>query len=257
MTQPTPAQVPPFDGAAGNPISRAEPKVRAAGLTALLSPLALYYLYEYVPGIDRLPHQLDAAIGAVLVGALTFAAGFAAKAVDRVDLFTRGEAAKVEAEVRPALVKTFGERAVDDVESWVHTIHDEVVPPLVEAAHTAVQAVESAIGAGVNPVAAVQNELPILTQAAHEAVDVAVTDGRSAGPALVAEAVSGLAAAHPALVDAVAPTIEQAAVGSNQELADMLRQMLSLLGEGDTPIADAVRAETPSAQDGRPPVPPA
>lgn len=257
MTQPTPAQVPPFDGTTGNPLSRAEPKVRAAGLTALLSPLALYYLYEYVPGISSLPHQLDAALGAVAVGALTFAAGFAAKAVDRVDLFTRGEMAKVEAEVRPTLVKTFGERAVDDVEHFVHQLHDECLPPLENAVEAAVGQFEQAVTAGTDPVAAARDELPALEQAGHAAVDVAVADGRAEGPALVAEAVGGLAAAHPELVDAVAPTLEQAAVGSNQELADMLRHMLSLLGEGDTPIADAVRADTPSAQDGMPPVPPA
>lgn len=256
MTQPTnPAQVPPFDGSSGNLLSRAEPKVRAASLTALLAPVVLYYLYEYVPGISSLPHQLDAVLGAAIVGALTFAAGFAAKAVDRVDLFARAEAAKLDSVVGPVLVKTFGEHAAEEIRHVAHEVYQDVVPPLEDAAREAVHGFEAAVGAGADPVSAARAEVTPLTDAAQDALDVAVADGRAEAPEVLAEAVSGAAEAHPEVAAQVAPVLEQAAgaVESNAELADMLRHMLALLEPtSDTPIGDAAAVATQSAL---PPVP--
>lgn len=81
------AATPTLDGANGNLLARTEPKVRAASLAALLTPIALFYGHRYLPGGEELPQYVALSVDAVITGAVAWVAGFAAKAVDRLDLF--------------------------------------------------------------------------------------------------------------------------------------------------------------------------
>ena len=84
------------DGAAGSVAARTEPKVRAATVAATLTSAVLYLLHAYVPGVAELtavlPGELEAAVAVLVTGAVTWLAGFATRAVDRIDLFEEEEA---------------------------------------------------------------------------------------------------------------------------------------------------------------------
>lgn len=81
-------RMPEHDGASSwNVLRRAEPKVRAAAIAAVASPVALFYAHTYLPGVDRMPTELLVGVDAGVTGLVVFLAGFAAKAVDRIDLW--------------------------------------------------------------------------------------------------------------------------------------------------------------------------
>ena len=75
------------NGRDGNVLRRSEPKVRAASVAALLTPLALFYGHQFLPGIEAMPVEAVLAVDSALTGMAVFVAGFVAKAVDRLDLF--------------------------------------------------------------------------------------------------------------------------------------------------------------------------
>lgn len=230
------APLPPHDGATGNLVQRAEPKVKAASLAALLTPLALYYLYRYVPGISALPHELDALVATLVTGAATFAAGFAARAVDRVDLFARPLEARAAAAVTRAGDDTIGASAVDELEAWTKRIATDVAVPVKTAAAAAVHAVEDAASAGRDPVAAARAELPRVTSAAATALE----DGRAEATAALAPVV------EQAVADAPTVVADVTAAGPTQKSADELmaelRKLIDGLDPAATPIADAAQA---------------
>jgi hypothetical protein len=232
---PTPPPV--HDGSAGNLLQRAEPKVKAASLAALLTPLALYYLYRYVPGIAGLPHELDVILATAVTAAATFAAGYAARAVDRVDLVFGSLASKAAAAVTRAGDQTIGAKATDELESYVREIGGKVVGPVKAAVVDAVHAVETAAVSGQDPLAAAEGEAPKVLDSLQEAI----ADGRAEVAQVAAPALAEVAAAAPALIADVA-----AAPKSTDELMAELRRMIDQLGDG-TPIADASQAAVVAA----------
>lgn len=224
----------PHDGTTGNLLTRAEPKVKAASIAALLTPLASFYAYKYVPGIAALPHELDVLVATLLTAVCVFAAGFAARAVDRIDLVFAPLAAKAE----KAADRTIGARATDELETWAKGIAAPVKTAVVDAVH----AVERAAGAGEDPIQAATSALP----AVESSLEQAVAAGR-------AEAATVLA---PAITEAVAeaPTVlAQAATpaGSAAELEALFRQMLARLDDTDGPAT----AEIPVIPAQAPPAP--
>jgi hypothetical protein len=224
--------LPVHDGSTGNLVQRAEPKVKAASIAALLTPLALYYLYRYAPGVSSLPHELDVVLATLVTGGATFAAGFAARAVDRIDLFVKPYAEKAQ----QAADRALGAPVVDELEAWAK----DIAAPVKAAAVDAVHAVEAAAEAGHDPLQAVEEQAPKVAEALGDAVaDGRAEAGQAAGP-VAAE----LAADAPALVADVtaAPTSPKTA----EELMAELRKMIALLDAG-TPIADAAQAQTAPA----------
>lgn len=202
--------LPVHDGSTGNLIQRAEPKVKAASIAALLTPLALYYLYRYAPGVSSLPHELDVVLATLVTGAATFAAGFAARAVDRIDLFVKPYAEKAQ----QAADRTLGADTVDELETWAH----EIAAPVKTAVVDAVHAVEAAAEAGHDPIQAAEEQAPKVA----EALDDAVAD-----------------APAPA-----APATEDPAPKTAEQLMAELRKMIADFDPTSTPIGDAAQAQT-------------
>lgn len=229
----------PLDGSSGNLLARTEPKVKAAALVAFLTPLALYYVYRYVPGVSSLPHELDALVGTLVTGLLTFAAGYAARAVDRVDLFTQPLLEKAGRAVNGAVGHVVGVSEADDLESWARQIGGKVVHPLEQAAQAVAGAAEVAAVAGADPLAAARAAIPA---ARTEVLDAVQSAGAAVAADLAPVAAQALADA-PVLVPAVAVQAQGSPAAAADELRAELQKLLARLdGSSGTPIADAVAA---------------
>lgn len=196
----------PFDGSTGNVLRRAEPKVRAAGAVALLAPVVLYYLAQGIPQLSAQPPVVLVLAGAVLTGLLTFAAGFATRAVDRVDL-----RANLKASAGDALDATVG-AAVPAAQMGVAT----VLPRLSPAAQVVIAAEAATVARQVDtaaPVAApVVDAAATAAQAAPAVTTVAADPGvqRAAAVAHAAE----LLGINPAMMGTLASLYASDAVST-------------------------------------------
>jgi len=75
------------DGGRGGLLARTEPKVKAASAVAFLATLAVGLVHHFLPLVDSLPVEAQLSADGLVVGAVTWLAGWCAKAADRVDLF--------------------------------------------------------------------------------------------------------------------------------------------------------------------------
>jgi hypothetical protein len=68
-------------------VGRTEPKVKASALAATLTPALLWALHTYVPGAATLPVEVQATVGVLVTGGLTWLSGYLTRTVDRTDVF--------------------------------------------------------------------------------------------------------------------------------------------------------------------------
>lgn len=155
------APVQQLDGASGSVLARTEPKVRASAVAATVSAVLLWLIHRYVPGAAVLPAPVEAGIGAVLTGCVSWAAGYLARAVDRLDLFPAGpppELAALTGDVVDAILEEVMDRLAA---AGVLTVPAQSpVPPAVRPAEPATEAIPLPAPA-LRPVPGPSNVVPM------------------------------------------------------------------------------------------------
>ena len=77
------------DGSSRNPLRAAEPKVRAATVAAVLTPVLLWLVHRYVPGAELFDAEIRVAVDGVATAVAVFVTGFLTRTVDRIDIWGR------------------------------------------------------------------------------------------------------------------------------------------------------------------------